>query len=220
MTRARLRRTIVFDLDGTLVDSLPLVLAAIQHAIEPHGGEATMDIFAHLGGPPESFMGKLVKDPLRVPEALRRMYAFHHGNAHLIRPYAGARSLLERLAARGVQAAIWTGRDRESTDTLLREHGLGDLLAVVVCGDDLSSHKPDPAGLRAILNRLGCAAAEALFVGDADVDVLGGHACGVDTILIRHERAVGSDILARAWRVVATPVEAYDCVLRWVDPVD
>lgn len=212
------RRTIVFDLDGTLVDSLPLVLAAIRHAIEPHGGVATMDIFAHLGGPPESFMRKLVKDPGHVPDALRRMYNFHHRNAHLIRPYAGARPLLERLAECDVGAAVWTGRDRESTDTLLREHGLEELLAVVVCGDDLSSHKPDPAGLRAILARVGHGAAETLFVGDADVDVLGGHACGVDTILIRHDRAVAGEILARAWQVVGTPAEAYACVLRSVVP--
>ena len=212
------RRTIVFDLDGTLVDSLPLVLGAIRHAIAPHGGEVSMDIFAHLGGPPETFMRNLVKDPGHVPEALRRMYAYHHQNAHLIRPYDGARPLLERLAAGGVQAAVWTGRDRASTDVLLRAHGLDALLAAVVWGDDLASHKPDPAGLIEILSRLGCPAAETLFVGDADVDVLGGDACGVDTVLIRHQRTIERHVLARAWQVVATPAEAYACVLRCVEP--
>lgn len=213
------RRAIIFDLDGTLVDSLPLVLAAIRHAIEPHGGEATMEIFAHLGGPPESFMRKLVPDPADVPSALQRMYAFHHENSHLIRPYAGAKALLEQLTDDGVRAAVWTGRDRESTEVLLREHGLASLLAAVVCGDDLPTHKPEPAGLQRILAELRHGPSESLFVGDADVDVLGGHACGVDTVLIRHARAVEAAVLARAWRVVTTPAEAYDCVRQCVGAV-
>jgi beta-phosphoglucomutase-like phosphatase (HAD superfamily) len=80
-------RAVVFDLDGTLMDSLTLVLAAITHAIEPFGGRPTMDIFARLGGPPERFMGALVKQPEDVPTAVARMEDYHRANGHLIRPY-------------------------------------------------------------------------------------------------------------------------------------
>jgi HAD superfamily hydrolase (TIGR01509 family) len=214
--RSHPTRTVVFDLDGTLVDSLTLVLAAIRHAIEPFGGRTSQDIFGHLGGPPESFMATLVPDRAQVPEAVRRMARYHREHGHLIRPYAGTHRVLEELRRRGVQVAIWTGRDRASTDGLLATHRLGEHLACVVCGDDLPSHKPDPAGLREILARLGAAAAETLLVGDADVDVLGGHACGVDTILIRHERAIGGDILAKAWRTADTPEDAYTLVRQVV----
>ena len=86
---ARPKRAVVFDLDGTLLDSLPLVLEAIRHALEPFGGSPTMDIFARLGGPPERFLADLLPDPVHVPEALRRMVAFHHRNHHLIQPYPG-----------------------------------------------------------------------------------------------------------------------------------
>jgi HAD superfamily hydrolase (TIGR01549 family) len=209
MTPPSRRRSIVFDLDGTLLDSLPLVLAAIRHAIAPFGGEATMDIFARLGGPPERFMADLVAEPADVPEALRRMYSFHHDNIHLIQPYDGAARLLEELGERGVPVGVWTGRDRASTDVLMRRHGLAERLSAVVCGDDLPSHKPDPAGLREVLRRLETGGSESLLVGDADVDVLGGHACGVDTMLIRHERNIAPAILAKSWRVVAAPAEAY-----------
>jgi HAD superfamily hydrolase (TIGR01549 family) len=208
------RRAVVFDLDGTLLDSLPLVLAAIRHAIAPFGGTATMDIFAHLGGPPERFMASLVQEPARVPEALRRMYSFHHDNIHLIQPYAGVGELLQELGERGLRLGVWTGRDRGSTDVLLRRHGLEARFAAVVCGDDLATHKPDPAGLRELLRRLGAAGEETLLVGDADVDVLGGHACGVDTLLIRHSREIEHAILAKSWQVVSTPDEAYREVLR------
>ena len=86
------------------------------------------------------------------------------------------------------------------------------VFGTVVCGDDLPTHKPDPAGLREILQRLDARANETIFVGDADVDVLGGTAAGVDTLLIRHTRTIEPAILARAWRAAASPREAYDLV--------
>jgi HAD superfamily hydrolase (TIGR01549 family) len=208
---------VVFDLDGTLVDSLPLVLAAIAHALEPYGGRPTMDIFAHLGGPPERFMAGLVDDPAHVPEAVRRMAEFHDGNEQLIQPFAGASELLARLRREGVRAGVWTGRDRLSTDRMLRRHGLAEAVGAVVCGDDLPSHKPDPAGLREVLRRLEVTAGEAIFVGDADVDVLGGAAAGVDTLMIRHARQIAPVILARSWRVTATPTEAYATIAGLFD---
>jgi len=206
------KRAVVFDLDGTLLDSLPLVLEAIRHALEPFGGSPTMDIFARLGGPPERFLADLLPDPVHVPEALQRLVAFHRRNHHLIQPYAGATDTLRDLRARRVPAGIWTGRDRASTRTLLAEHGLEGIVAEVVCGDDLPSHKPDPAGLLALVARLGCAPAEVLLVGDADVDVLGGHAGGVETVLIRHQRRIDPAVAAVCWRNVASPAEAYGLV--------
>jgi HAD superfamily hydrolase (TIGR01509 family) len=217
MARSAPPRLVVFDLDGTLVDSLPLVLAAITHALEPFGRKPTMDIFAKLGGPPAKFMPALLADAGDVPAALARMEKFHHENTALIRPFAEAPELLADLAARGVRCAVWTGRDRNSTERLLAEHRLRDHFSAVMCGDDLPSHKPDPAGLRAILRNLEVAAAETLFVGDADVDVEGGAACGVDTILIRHARSVEPQTLALAWQTVISPAEAYRLVRRRVD---
>ena len=70
MTRAIRPRAVVFDLDGTLLDSLSLVLAAISHALEPFGGRPTKEIFAHLGGPPERFLCGLLDDLKNLPVAL------------------------------------------------------------------------------------------------------------------------------------------------------
>lgn len=205
-------RLVVFDLDGTLIDSLPLVLAAISHALEPFGGKATMDIFAQLGGPPERFLPTLLSDLRHVPEALTRMERFHRENTHLIRPFEGVAALLDGLRAQGVQVALWTGRDRKSAEWLLQEHALEAYFAAVVCGDDLPTHKPDPAGLREIMRRLDVTPEDTLFVGDADVDVLGGVACQVDTILIRHNRSVEAHITAQTWQMVVSPSEAYALV--------
>jgi HAD superfamily hydrolase (TIGR01509 family) len=144
------------------------------------------------------------------------MNTFHQENTHLIRPFDGARPLLDRLRSQ-VKLAIWTGRDRGSAERLLVEYELDSLFSVVVCGDDLPTHKPDPEGLQEIMQRLGVGAAETIFVGDADVDVLGGVAAGVPTILIQHGRDVDPAIDARAWRRVDTPVAALAAVLRCVE---
>lgn len=209
-------KAVVFDLDGTLLDSLPLVLAAITHAVEPFGARPTMDIFAQLGGPPERFLLPMVEHVRNLPVALERMATYHRSNAHLIRPYEGVGDLLAQVRNTGVQTAIWTGRDRSSTQWLLQEHRLEAHFATIVCGDDLPTHKPDPEGLREIMRRLGVQAEHTLFVGDADVDVLGGADCGVDTVLIQHSRQIEPNIAARTWRTVRSPGEAFDVVLRRV----
>jgi len=203
-------RAVVFDLDGTLIDSMPLVMRGFAHAIAPFRPELTMDaLFLHLGGPPERVLHDLIGDKTKTAEALQRWESFGHEKGNQVQPFDGMRRLLETLRARGLHLAIWTGRDRQTTEAILAAHALADLFAVVICGDDLPTHKPDPEGLRAILAHLGLKADEALYAGDADADVLGGTEAGVRTVLIRHNRVTENSILNRAWRVVETPVQAY-----------
>lgn len=215
MTKSKKPRAVVFDLDGTLVDSLPLALRSIAHAIEPFGPpRPTMEIFARLGGPPERFLPGLIGNDRHLPEALARMESYHRSNQHQITPFAGVKGALAELRARGLPLAIWTGRDRPSGEELLAFHAMRDLFATVIYGDDLPTHKPEPDGMREILRRLDVAAGDALFVGDADVDVIGGAACGVDTLLIRHSRIIENDVQAKAWRMVGSPTEALEILLE------
>lgn len=211
-------RAVVFDLDGTLLDSLGFVLRALEHALEPYGVRPTAEIFTRLGGPPQRFLPELIPDPRGADEVLARLARFHTTHGHLLEPYPGATSLLRELHAADVKLGIWTGRDRASAQVLLRRHGIEPLFGAVVCGDDLDSHKPDPAGLRLILQRLAVDPAETLFVGDADVDVEGGVAAGVDTLLIRHgQRAVTTEVETSCWQSVGSAVDAYATVARCVE---
>ena len=217
MSRAHRTRTVVFDLDGTLVDSLPLVLRAFTHALTPFGVTPTMDMFAQLGGPPERIFPQLLGGDQDMPEVMRRLQEYNREHHHLIRPFDGVGAVLAKLRARDITLAVWTGRDRETSEWMLREHGLADFFSTVVCGDDFSSHKPNPEGLSEILARVGARAEETILVGDADVDVLGGAACGVDALLIAHARVVDAAVQAKTWRTVTSPFEAYDVVLSCVD---
>ena len=213
MSRAPQTRAVVFDLDGTLVDSMPLVLRAFAHALQPACGELTPEtITAHLGGPPDRTFRELITDEARISEAMQRLMDFSMENWRLIRPFDGMHGLLDELRAARHPLALWTGRERESTGWILQEHGIAPKLDAWVCGDDLPTHKPHPGGLEEALRQLNLGRAEALFVGDADVDVLAGASCGVRTLLICHDRVVEPSIRAKAWRAVHTPAEAYAIV--------
>lgn len=206
-------RAVVFDLDGTLIDSMPFVLRAFAHALAPYRPELSeADIFDRLGGPPERTLLDLIGHAAGTEEALRRLESFGFSNGHLAQPFSGMREMLTALRAGGLKLAVWTGRDRATTAQILRAHDLESFFHVVVCGDDLPTHKPHPAGLMDIIDRLAVEPEAVLFAGDADADVLGGHGAGIRTILIRHGRTPDELVIAKAWRVVDTPAQAYAVV--------
>jgi pyrophosphatase PpaX len=211
------KRVAIFDLDGTLVDSMPFVIEAFTHAVEPFRARPTpTEVLAELGGP----LGTCVRNllgPLADKDAaaaMERLLSFERGQELRMTPFAGARGLLAALKEKGVGMGIWTGRDRWSAERILDVHGMAGFFTATVCGDDLESHKPDPAGLLRAVDLLGATAKEAVFLGDADADVLGGHAAGVHTIFVHHGRAAPAHIQSQAAEVFAEPAEAYAAVAR------
>jgi len=215
-------RAVVFDLDGTLVDSMPMVLRAFAHALEPFRPDLSpTDIFQRLGGPPARMMLELTGDEAKAAEAVRRLDSFGFDDGALVEPFVGMHGMLDALHKRGLALAIWTGRDRITTEAILSAHGLNRYFTVVVCGDDLATHKPHPEGLVTILRRLNVSPSDTLYAGDADADVLGGDEAGVRTVLISHGREVEPLIQGKAWRHVENPPEAYaliaDTVARVVE---
>ena len=204
-------RAVVFDLDGTLVDSMPFVLEAFAHAIVPYAAALTPDEWrARMGGPPERILEGLLSEPDQVSAAMYRLNAYTEGQWARVAAFKGMNSLIDDLVRRGLRIGVWTGRERASATSILEAHRLGENLTSFVCGDDLPSHKPDPAGLSLALQELSAAADETLFVGDSEVDVLAGAALGVKTLLITHRLTVDTSVLTLAWRTVERPLDAYD----------
>jgi pyrophosphatase PpaX len=213
MLPAKKRLGLVFDLDGTLVNSLPMVLSSFTYAIEVFQEVPTpVQIFERLVGPADICLRNLLNDEHNLPEAMSRLLEYNRNHHHQIVPFDGAVSLLESLLKNGNEVALWTGRDRSTTDEILSSHNMWKYFQVVICGDDFTSHKPDPEGLIHILESLSLQSSDVLFVGDSDVDVLAGHASQVPTMLIRHSRSVSKHIrgLCREW--VETPQQAYEII--------
>jgi len=217
MSGAHRFRGVVFDLDGTLVDSMPIVLDGLAAAVEPYRPRPARDeVMAALGGPSDACVRRLLGSRKHLAAALAAYLGFLVQHEDRIRPFRGARRLLADLSAASVRLGIWTGRERDSALVHLRALALDRYFDALVCGDDLPSHKPDPAGLCRIIRRWRRKPAEVLFVGDSDQDLAGGAAAGASVVTIQHGRRMPPGLLRHALAVADTPAAAYAWVRKLV----
>ncbi|MBW0119521.1 HAD family hydrolase [Pseudonocardia abyssalis] len=157
-------RAVVWDMDGTLLDSVDAIAAAFASAagrgpIPPAEVERLFRLPT-----PEAILADLTGHPADVDAFYR---ALADEAAH-VRPYPGVRDVVTALT---VPTGVFTGSNAVATDILLRATGLRDLFATVVAGDDVARRKPDPEGLELVCRRLGVPAGSALYVGDSVSDL-------------------------------------------------
>lgn len=187
------RTAVLFDLDGTLVDSVPDLAAAANRLLAELGrqplGEA--EIAAMVG----DGVAKLVERALAARQAgdaalapaIARFTTFYEADATArTRPYPGVPEGLAALARAGAALAVCTNKSERATHAVLDGLGLASFFAAVLGGDSLPTHKPDPAPLVAALNRLGVAPAQAAMVGDHRNDVLAAQGAGTAAIFARY----------------------------------
>jgi phosphoglycolate phosphatase len=181
-------RLVIFDVDGTLVDSQAHILASMERAfaglgLVPPDRAATLSI---VGLSLPVAMARLAPDaPDRVDDLVagyRSAFAAlrAEGDAAALSPlYPGARACLERLSAEPwTLLGIATGKSRRGLDHLLEVHGLRGLFQTVQVADDHPS-KPHPAMLQACLTETGVVSAQAVIVGDTSYDMEMGRAASV-----------------------------------------
>lgn len=178
---------VLFDLDGTLLDSIALILESYRHTLIEHGLEPQPDevVLAGLGTPLEAQLA-LWAPRSEVP-AMVETYVEHNLAIHdrLVRPYPGITEIVHTLRARGTKLAIVTSKRRRGTAKGLAALGLSESFDVWVCADDVARPKPDPEPVHAALTALSVEdPARALFVGDAIHDVRSGQAAGVRTAAV------------------------------------
>jgi pyrophosphatase PpaX len=174
----------LFDFDGTLADSLDLILASFRHATAEVLGAVPDDavLRAGIGRPLIDQMRTL--DPDRAQE-LFDVYVAHNAAWHdrLLRPYPGIDELLAALRADGRRLGVVSSKRRETVDLGLRLLGL-DGFETVVGWQDTEAHKPRPEPVLRALERMSAAPADAVYVGDSAWDVRAGRAAGVATAAV------------------------------------
>jgi pyrophosphatase PpaX len=183
-------RTVLFDLDGTLLDTVDMIVASVRHALAEHlrydPGRALA--VAGIGMPlVEQLGGHAARAGARVDDVLMgrlvQSYLSHNHAVHdeAVRAYPGVEDALEQLRARGTRLGIVTSKARGIADRGLRLCGLRDYFEVLVGSEDVDRHKPDPAPVFEGLRRMGLPVAGTVFVGDSPYDVRAGRAAGVST---------------------------------------
>jgi len=202
-------RAVLFDLDGTLIDSVPLIVASMQHAFA--GRERAPSVkewVALIGTPLEAMIRRWGEDEADVT-LLRERYKEHQWANHdsMVRAFPGVPEVLEVLTGRGVRMAVVTSKLEPSARRSLEFLGLSRYFEAVVGLESTVRHKPDPEPVRFALARLDAVAEGAAFIGDSPHDVVAGNAAGVATVaalwgpFTRDELAVAHP---RAWAAKAS----------------
>jgi phosphoglycolate phosphatase len=175
---------IVFDLDGTLIDSAPDIRAAINRTLADEG-HAPLDlpkVISFIGhGLPRLVaraMGARGIDMDQHARLTAATLAHYAAASHdLTDPYPGMMTALERLRLRGHRLGLCTNKPEAPARHLLDHFGMAHLFDVVVGGDSLPTRKPDPAPLHHAFAALG--ASTGLYIGDSEVDAYTAQAAGV-----------------------------------------
>jgi pyrophosphatase PpaX len=177
---------VLFDLDGTLIDSGPIILASMRHAsLTVLGREPDEELVrAAIGGP-----GLIAQmrdlDPTRVDE-LVDAYRAHNEPLHdELEAFDAVLELLPVLRDEGRRLGIVTAKRLRTVGLALdRFPSLRDAMSVVVGADDTERHKPDPDPILEALRRLGAAPKDAAYVGDSPFDVRAAKAAGVLAVAV------------------------------------
>ena len=172
----------IFDLDGTLTDSFPVFFRAMKEIFRQHGKNVSEEqLHQALGSTmPEFFSLHLGQDA--SGPALKELRRLSIDYAKYVKPFAGIESCLEELRSRGREIAVWTARDRESTNSVLSASGLGRFASHVVTGNCVSKAKPDPEGARKVLEHFRLSGEETVMIGDHHHDVDGARAAGLTSV--------------------------------------
>ncbi|MBH3428577.1 phosphoglycolate phosphatase [Pseudomonas alkylphenolica] len=187
-----LPKLVMFDLDGTLIDSVPDLAAAVDHMLlemgrQPAGLEAVRHWVGN-GAPVlvrRALAGGLDHAGVDEDEAEKGLALFmqaYADNHQLTVVYPGVRDTLKWLHKQGVEMALITNKPERFVGPLLDQMKIGRYFRWIIGGDTLPQKKPDPAALLFVMKMAGVPAEQALFVGDSRSDVLAAKAAGVKCV--------------------------------------
>lgn len=199
---------VMFDLDGTLIETAPEIADAVNDTLRHVGlpevaqqqvndwiGHGTLELLIQALAYCRSEPADAVRSSAFLPE-IAAVFDTHYQQrcgtrSHL---YPQVRETLVALRERGVKTAVVTNKEGRYTATVLNAHQLMPLLDAVVSGDTLPTKKPHPAGIRHCLTQFGVAAERALFVGDSSIDVATARNGGVTVWVLPYGYNMGAPV--------------------------
>lgn len=208
---------VLFDLDGTLADTVPLILASFRHMMTVHRGEPLADDLwlAHVGRPLRDSLRDFARDEEEAL-AMRHTYVSFQREAHdrMVRPFPGISDLIADLHRLETPMALVTSKAREMALRTLDVCGLTGAFPVVITADEVTHGKPHPEPVHMALSQLGLADSQTVFVGDSPHDVAAGRAASVRTVGVTWGAAPRAALEGSSPDVLVEDVEA----LRAIGP--
>ncbi len=173
---------VIFDLDGTLIDSYPLTTLAFKEVLKKWGNiELTEDEIYLSFGPPEKVIFKRFVGEDKLEECYLDYVKIFEKNSKDIKVFKGVREVLEELKRLEIPSGIFTGRGRELSIKLLQLKELSQFFKEIVSSEDVPNPKPHPDGVEEICRRLGLKPSNCLHVGDSFMDIRAGKGAGAIT---------------------------------------
>jgi HAD superfamily hydrolase (TIGR01509 family) len=206
---------VIWDMDGTLIDSAQAVPAAFVGTVQALGGPpvAVSDVIdAYAMGVPEVILEHLLGRSLRDGDADRFYNRLRTATVH---PYAGVRETVAAVGRRWSNG-LFTGASRLSAEILLQQAGLLEQFTVLVGGDEVDRPKPAPDGVLEACLRLGHAPSTVAYVGDAPTDLLAARAAGAVAVAAGWGHLYSPDSPADV--TLTAPHQVRDLLSRASDP--
>jgi pyrophosphatase PpaX len=176
--------TALFDLDGTLIDSIRLILDSYHHTLSQHNLPPRTDEewLRGVGTPLQAQFSAWgdAPDMLEAMIATYRAFNLEHHD-RMVTIYPGVLEALRQIKAFGIQTGLVTSKNRQGALRGLKLVGLETLMDVLVCADEVTKPKPDPEPVDRAVRLLGANPAATVYVGDSIHDMLSGRAAGVQT---------------------------------------
>jgi HAD superfamily hydrolase (TIGR01509 family) len=183
------RRGLLFDLDGTIADTLPHIFRSFRHAVEPWVSRPPTEAekVATFGPPERDCIAQMLTHPelawpgsiAHLDTADRRFHTYYQENHAAATVFPGIRETFAFARSRGWNIAVFTGKGRRSAQFTLDDLELSQHVNHLVGGDDVAKGKPDPEGVIQTLDRLDLTPAALLVIGDSPLDILAARAAGV-----------------------------------------
>lgn len=209
-------KCVLYDFDGTLADSVPVIILNQQMAYEEvmgHCPRTEEDLRSYVGLPlvdtfamhDKETADKLLESYLRINIDLL--------HKDMIPFFDGVEEELRELKQMGVMQGIMSAKRRTSLDITLNLKGYSDFFDLLVTKEDTKKHKPDPEPYLYCAKKLGIKPSEMIYVGDAKGDILGAHNAGVDSVFVDWSLMPKEEILELKPTYVIKEMKELSCII-------